>query len=99
MSDLTNCAHEPIHIPGAIQPHGCLLNLDSDRLTVSQVSANVESFLGLAPEALLGRSLQDVLPEESADLLARAAGGQPRRRESPGRGDGARTIRRDRSPW
>ena len=23
--DLTNCDREPIHIPGAIQPHGILL--------------------------------------------------------------------------
>ena len=23
--DLTNCDREPIHIPGSIQPHGCLL--------------------------------------------------------------------------
>ena len=22
--DLTNCDREPIHIPGSIQPHGCL---------------------------------------------------------------------------
>ena len=26
--DLTNCEREPIHIPGAIQPHGVLLALE-----------------------------------------------------------------------
>ena len=25
--DLTNCDVEPIHIPGSIQPHGCLFGL------------------------------------------------------------------------
>ena len=26
-SDITNCDREPIHVPGAIQPHGLLLAL------------------------------------------------------------------------
>ena len=30
--DLTNCEDEPIHIPGAIQPHGLLLAVDPDTL-------------------------------------------------------------------
>ena len=27
--DLTTCDREPIHVPGAIQPHGVLLALDT----------------------------------------------------------------------
>ena len=27
-ADLAVCEHEPIHIPGAIQPHGALLVVD-----------------------------------------------------------------------
>ena len=29
--DLTNCDREPIHVPGSIQPHGCLLACDTIR--------------------------------------------------------------------
>jgi len=34
--DLTTCDREPIHVPGAIQPHGVLLALD-DALRVVMV--------------------------------------------------------------
>ncbi len=45
---LENCAREPIHIPGAIQPHGALLAFD--RLgRLSQASANAAALLGSAP--------------------------------------------------
>ena len=38
--DLEACAREPIHIPGAIQPHGCLLAFDPGSRIVRQASAN-----------------------------------------------------------
>ena len=43
--DLTNCDREPIHVPGAIQPHGVLLALREPDLTVTQTSANVADHL------------------------------------------------------
>jgi light-regulated signal transduction histidine kinase (bacteriophytochrome) len=46
VSDLEACAREPIHIPGAIQPHGALLTLNPADLNVSQASRNVCDFLG-----------------------------------------------------
>ena len=39
--DLDNCAAEPIHIPGAIQPHGRLIAVTEPDLTIAVVSANV----------------------------------------------------------
>jgi light-regulated signal transduction histidine kinase (bacteriophytochrome) len=36
--DLTGCEREPIHIPGAIQPHGALRVIDERTFTVAQVS-------------------------------------------------------------
>ena len=60
--DLSHCATEPIHVPGSIQPHGCLLAFDSDSHVVVQASANVEAFLGTAAHDLLGRRVSDVLP-------------------------------------
>ena len=61
------CSQEPIHIPGAIQPHGALLVLDGDRLTVLQASANWSGLTGAAtPEPPVGRSLEEVLGAEAA---------------------------------
>ncbi|WP_345521422.1 SpoIIE family protein phosphatase [Nocardioides conyzicola] len=58
--DLTTCDREPIHIPGAIQPHGVLLALDDEQRAV-MVSANVESMLGVAPTAAIGRTLAELV--------------------------------------
>lgn len=55
--DLSNCASEPIHIPGAIQAHGALLAFDREQRLVAH-SANAEALvgqplaLGLALDAL-----------------------------------------------
>src|SRR4051812_8614967 len=38
--DLTNCDREPIHLPGAIQPHGALLGVDEADGRIKQVSRN-----------------------------------------------------------
>jgi len=47
--NLENCAHEPIHIPGSIQPHGALIVL-TETLTVTGWSANCASLLGFEPQ-------------------------------------------------
>ncbi|MCP1244711.1 GAF domain-containing protein [Acetobacter cerevisiae] len=55
-ADLTSCDKEPIHIPGSIQPHGCLLACEGDTFRVRRVSANAATmlgFAGLAPGVLL----------------------------------------------
>ena len=67
-----NCEREAIHIPGSIQPHGALLVLDAADLRVVQVSENVEAFLAVTPEEVLGQSLGDLLGEEEAQALASA---------------------------
>ncbi len=66
---LDNCANEPIRFPGAIQPHGLLLTLSEPALEIIQVSANVETLLGRAPQALIGQSLPSLLGDEyTADV-------------------------------
>ncbi|WKB53510.1 ATP-binding protein [Eleftheria terrae] len=45
--DLSDCAREPIHLPGSIQPHGALLVLRPDTLEVLQASRNAAELLGL----------------------------------------------------
>jgi two-component system, chemotaxis family, sensor kinase Cph1 len=47
--DLQNCADEPIHIPGSIQPHGALVFLDADGRAEGW-SANIELVLEHAPQ-------------------------------------------------
>ncbi|MEP0909566.1 ATP-binding protein [Leptolyngbya sp. GB1-A1] len=59
--DLTSCEREPIHIPGLIQPHGCLLVLKEPDLTLIQVSENTAAHLGKSPEQLLNTALTDLL--------------------------------------
>jgi light-regulated signal transduction histidine kinase (bacteriophytochrome)/CheY-like chemotaxis protein len=56
-ADLTDCDREPIHIPGSIQPHGALLALDPETLTVAMAGGATERFLGLPPAELIGRGL------------------------------------------
>ena len=54
------CAREPIHTPGAVQPHGAVLVLDPAGLRITHASENSERLLGLAASALLGVPLSDV---------------------------------------
>lgn len=70
--DLRACDLEPIHIPGAIQPHGVLVALDPQSRTVLQISANCAAYFGAAPEVALGRSLE-ALVGPAADALAATA--------------------------
>lgn len=63
--DLTNCDREPIHIPGSIQPHGCLIAAHADTREIRIVSENVESILGLDAKSLVGKNLDDVFADES----------------------------------
>jgi chemotaxis family two-component system sensor kinase Cph1 len=70
--DLSDCAKEPIHIPGSIQPHGVLFALSEPELTVTQVSANTASLLGRQAELLLGHSLADLLDRASLGPLTEA---------------------------
>ncbi|WP_437881564.1 ATP-binding protein [Pseudomonas sp. LRF_L74] len=65
---IDNCAREPIHIPGSIQPQGFMLVFAND-LRVQQVSENVCQWIGLEPSALIGASLSSLV-EGHAALLA-----------------------------
>ena len=54
--DLTNCDQEPIHIPGQIQSHGCLLVVD-DNLIIRYHSNNVSQYFSSLPSNLLDQPL------------------------------------------
>ena len=72
--DLTNCEHEPITIPGCIQPHGLLLVLRAADLAVVQVSANTAHFLDIAPGETLGQPVGRWFNEASVCALAERRG-------------------------
>ncbi len=60
--DLSSCERERIHMPGAIQPYGCLLLCTLPTWTISTVSANAGGFFGRANEDLLDQSLDVIMP-------------------------------------
>jgi diguanylate cyclase (GGDEF)-like protein/PAS domain S-box-containing protein len=67
--DLAGCANEPIHIPGAIQPHGAVLAALANGLLVTHASANLAAILGRPVEAVLGRPLEDAIGEAACRAL------------------------------
>ncbi|MGF9567284.1 HWE histidine kinase domain-containing protein [Neorhizobium sp. BT27B] len=69
--DLTNCDREPIHIPGSIQPHGCLLACDATGAVVLRHSANAAEMLGVSGQ-INGLRLDEVIGGEAAHTLRNA---------------------------
>jgi len=54
------CEQEPLHLSGAIQPHGALLVLDNAG-RVSHASRNLPEWLGIEAERLIGSPLSEAL--------------------------------------
>jgi two-component system, chemotaxis family, sensor kinase Cph1 len=71
--DLDNCAREPIHIPGSIQPRGVLVVLREPDFEVRQISTNVVELLGRSVDDVLGQHLSAVIGVDQAARLMRAA--------------------------
>jgi chemotaxis family two-component system sensor kinase Cph1 len=69
--DLTNCEREPIHVPGAIQPHGLLLALDAENRVVT-ASRNCAQLLGRPAPDLIGVDVSEALGPEPATAVAQA---------------------------
>lgn len=59
--DLTTCDREPIHLIGAVQPHGALIAFEFDSRVITYVSSNTAQFVGHAPEAILGKPISDLI--------------------------------------
>ena len=74
--DASVCEREPIHIPGAVQPHAAMLALDPATLVVTACSDNVADALELSPGEVLGRTLETLLPAHVVDG-ARAQADRP----------------------
>lgn len=61
LPDLTVCDREPIHVPGSIQPYGCLLALSGNRLRIVQATPTCRALVGLDVAGLVGRDLGQTL--------------------------------------
>ena len=57
--NLTNCEHEPIHIPGKIQPHGFLLGITTD-WKVDFCTENIAVYFDLSHTQVLGKDFATV---------------------------------------
>ncbi|MBC3949123.1 ATP-binding protein [Pseudomonas folii] len=69
---LANCDHEPIQIPGAIQPHGVLVAVNESTWIVQQLSANADVLFGRVASELVGQDLDVVLGTEQAQEVRNA---------------------------
>jgi len=73
ISDILSCDSEPIRFPGAVQPHGALLVLDAQSLTVEAASESCQTILGVSPERMLGQPADHFLAASVlGDLLTPA---------------------------
>ena len=70
-ADLSSCDREPIHLPGAIQPHGVMLVLDRRELAILQVAGDTRFMLGIDP-ARMGQLTLDTLFDADTLLLLSA---------------------------
>lgn len=69
--DVGNCDKEPIHIPGAIQPHGFLLVLTEPALRIVQVSDNIDTFLAVHSQDLLGQTIDVIFATKELEEMKR----------------------------
>ena len=67
--DVTNCDQEPIHIPGAILPHGVMLVLDVDTLAIQQVAGDVPGLLNTTAETILGQAGTVVFSPDQIEFI------------------------------
>jgi two-component system, chemotaxis family, sensor kinase Cph1 len=81
--DLTNCDREPIHIPGAIQPHGLLFALHEPSLDIALVSANLREHVGVSADEAIGQPLSTILDPTSVETIREALTGDRWREMNP----------------
>ncbi|MGZ2257971.1 HWE histidine kinase domain-containing protein [Roseobacter sp. A03A-229] len=83
---LADCASEPVHIPGTIQPIGHLLACDPEAGTIAYASAECGMLFGCDMDSLMGQSVRDLLGAEiwHACLNGLGAAGSEDRRQFAG---------------
>lgn len=70
---LAECAAEPVHIPGTVQPFGCLVGMDAETREIHYASENCGEIIGYAASALFGKTLRETLGSDVEHALNNAA--------------------------
>ncbi|MBZ4035510.1 GAF domain-containing protein [Flavobacterium sp. 17A] len=66
--NLSNCEHEPIHIPGKIQPHGFLLGITL-QWKIDFCTENVAVYFDISHTQMLGKDFSEVFGSEAEDEI------------------------------
>lgn len=67
--NLETCDQEPIHLIGAVQPHGALIAVNEASLIVEYASQNTLKFVGTPCEQILGKPLADLIGPSNIEAL------------------------------
>lgn len=78
--DTTVCERELIHVPDAIQPHGVLIAIDREDLTIVAASRNVGDLLGVPLERMLGLPAGEWFEESFLNTIMKATSRQGARK-------------------
>ena len=73
---LDNCAREPIHIPGSIQPPGALLTFEPASGSILHASTNLGRWLPVGNLPVTGRAVSELLGESVYDRMTQALTGR-----------------------
>ncbi|MEZ0131436.1 GAF domain-containing protein, partial [Flavobacterium sp. LBUM151] len=65
---LTNCEHEPIHIPGSIQPHGFLLGVTSD-WKIDFCTENTSALIDLSYKEIIGKDFCAIFGNQAKEAI------------------------------
>lgn len=66
---LDTCDREPIHLIGAVQPHGALVAFEFDSHVITYASANTLQFVGHPPEDILGKPISRLIGSRNEQQL------------------------------
>lgn len=68
-ADLTDCDREPIHTPGSIQPHGCLLTASARDWIIGHASENLHDFFDKTADEAIGSPAEALFGKEGLHTL------------------------------
>lgn len=63
------CGRVPLHLTNQIQPHGAVLVLKAEGLTILQASENIEQFIGVPVAKLVDTSIEHYIPANQFSAL------------------------------
>ncbi len=74
--DPSECEREPIHIPGAIQPHGAMLAVLAGSGIITHASANMAAILGYSAKAVLGQPIESAIGKAAWQVMKTSKPGE-----------------------